>query len=247
MKDSTYNNSFYESRNIETEKSAQHLLKHLFTYYKPNSVIDFGCGVGTWLNVCKGLGVSKIKGFEGPWLDIGHLVIEKENFSHADLTNQIKFDEKFDLAITLEVAEHIKKEKADIFLDNLTSSSDVILFSAALPHQGGVDHVNEQWPTYWIAKFAKRGYKVFDIIRPALWNNSEVKLWYKQNAFLFVKESKHIESLSNHQDNKMYDIVHPQMFLKQVSLRHPLHVAYKDVIKYFPKMTLNAIKRFFSK
>ena len=172
MKDNTYDNSFYESRNNETQKSAQHLLKHLFNYYKPNSVVDFGCGVGTWLDVCKNLGVSKVKGFEGPWLDKAHLVIEKENFSHADLTTQITFEEKFELAITLEVAEHIKKEKADIFLDNLTSSSDVILFSAALPHQGGVDHVNEQWPSYWIPKFAERGYKVYDIIRPGLWNNS---------------------------------------------------------------------------
>jgi SAM-dependent methyltransferase len=247
MKNSTYDKAFYESRHNETKKSAQHLLNHLFNFYKPNSVVDFGCGVGTWLGVCKELGTSKIKGFEGPWLDTVHLVIDKNEFNHADLTTKMTFEEKFDMAITLEVAEHIVKEKADIFLDNLTASSDVILFSAAIPNQGGVDHVNEQWPSYWIAKFAERGYKVVDIIRPALWNNAEVKLWYKQNSLLFVKENKHIEALSQYKDNGMHDIVHPQMFQIQVYYRHPLHVSYKEVIKFFPKMTWNALKRVFKK
>ncbi len=184
---------------------------------------------------------------EGPWLDANHLVIEKDEFEHADLTKPLEFKVKFDLAITLEVSEHVIKNKADVFLDNLTKASDVVLFSAALPNQGGVDHVNEQWPTYWIEKFLQRGFKVYDIIRPAVWNNEEVKLWYKQNALLFVKDGIVIESLKNYKANGMYDVVHPQMFLKEVALRNPLHIYYKVVLKYFPKMTLNAIKRMFSK
>jgi len=247
MKNTSYDNGFYKSRNNETLKSAKHVLDALFSHYKPNSVVDFGCGFGTWVKVCKELGVEKIKGMEGPWLDANHLVIEKDEFEHADLTKPLEFKVKFDLAITLEVSEHVIKNKADVFLDNLTKASDVVLFSAALPNQGGVDHVNEQWPTYWIEKFLQRGFKVYDIIRPAVWNNEEVKLWYKQNALLFVKDGIVIESLKNYKANGMYDVVHPQMFLKQVALRHPLHISYKDVLKYFPKMTLNAIKRMFSK
>jgi cyclopropane fatty-acyl-phospholipid synthase-like methyltransferase len=131
MKNSTYDSAFYESRHIETKKSAQHLLNHLFNLYKPNSVVDFGCGVGTWVKVCKELGVNNVKGLEGPWLDINHLVINKDEFEHADLTKPLSLSKKYDLAITLEVAEHIKENKAECFLDNLTDASDVILFSAA--------------------------------------------------------------------------------------------------------------------
>ena len=71
----------------------------------------------------------------------------------------------------LEVAEHIPPECADIFVESLTwGLAPVIMFSAAVPGQGGTLHLNEQWPAYWASKFAQHGYVLIDCLRPQLWD-----------------------------------------------------------------------------
>ena len=65
--------------------------------------------------------------------------------------------------------------------------SDLVLFSAAIPGQGGTNHVNEQWPEYWAAMFANNSFVCFDVLRPCLWSREKCKWWYIQNALLFAK------------------------------------------------------------
>lgn len=138
-------------------------------------------------------------------------MVDYENeFKAVDLTQKIVLPQKFDMAMSLEVAEHLDEKYSDQFIENITNASDVILFSAAIPGQYGVHHVNEQCVSYWIEKFANKGFQPFDIIRPHFWWDEEVELDYRQNSVIFVKENcyKGIDLASL--EMKIWDIAHPK-------------------------------------
>ena len=84
----------------------------------------------------------------------------------ADLTHPLQLDRQFDLVLSLEVAEHIPAGRAATFIDSLVRHGDAILFSAAIPRQGGEQHINCQWPSWWAELFTQRGYQTFDLVRP---------------------------------------------------------------------------------
>jgi glycosyltransferase involved in cell wall biosynthesis len=71
-------------------------------------------------------------------------------------------------------------------VDSLVRHASVVLFSAAIPDQGGTAHLNEQWPSYWAELFARRGYQAYDAIRPAVWDDQQVAWWYRQNILVFA-------------------------------------------------------------
>ena len=146
-----------------------------------------GCGVGGWLAEASSLGVENIQGFDGDYVARSMLKIPEEYFQPKDLSKPIKCERRFDLALSLEVAEHIDEGDADIFIQNLVDLSDVILFSAAIPGQGGVEHINEQWPEYWINIFSNKGYHFVDCLREKFWDDITITPCYRQNAFLFIK------------------------------------------------------------
>jgi SAM-dependent methyltransferase len=158
---------------------------------KPKTVVDFGCGVGTFLRAFKDLGAEEILGLDGPWLSIDQLskYIDRTTFKETDLEAPVSLSKKYDLAICLEVAEHLKELAADILINTLVRASDVILFSAAVPGQGGQNHINEQWKFYWEAKFNNHGYYFHDVLRPIFWDNKNIAWWYKQNMFLVVRNN----------------------------------------------------------
>ncbi len=227
--------------------SATAVLEQLLRYYSPGSMVDFGCGVGTWLNVAERLGVAEVYGMEGEWLDKAHLVIDQDGFRHADLSKPVELHKRFELAISLEVAEHIADAYADTFVHNLTKAADVVMFSAAIPGQRGSGHINEQWPEYWIEKFAKHGYLPLDIIRPYIWHLPKVKGWYKQNILVYVKSSllDSLPALKAAYDAQytMYNLVHPDTYLRQIELSHPRNASFSKVIKSLPILTVEAISR----
>ncbi len=127
----------------------------------------------------------------------------------------IEVDGRYDLAISVEAAEHLSKDRAQSFVRTLCDASDVVLFSAAVENQGGTGHINEQWQSYWIGLFEAVGYEPFDAIRGALWNNDEVESWYRQNIFLFVNSKKEIpidrEALKR-MEMRIDDVVHPEIY-----------------------------------
>ena len=133
---------------------------------EPRSVVDFGCGNGSWLRVFEELGVNDILGIDLVKLNDNDLLIKQDNIIVRDLSNKINLDRQFGLVICLEVAEHLSDKNSDNLIDNLCTHGDVILFSAAIPGQGGQYHKNEQWHTYWEAKFNQRGYLSYDIFVP---------------------------------------------------------------------------------
>jgi SAM-dependent methyltransferase len=182
-----YTASFYERQSNETHTSSDVIVPLLLELIHPQSVIDVGCGTGSWLRTFGQHGIKELRGFDGPWLDVSKLLIPQELFTHADLEKPLRVDKRFDLAISLEVAEHLHPESAEGFVQSLASLSDVVAFSAAIPFQGGLHHLNEQWPEYWANLFEKKGYVTIDCLRLRLWNEREVHYWYRQNLLIYVK------------------------------------------------------------
>ncbi|MCI5165514.1 MAG: methyltransferase domain-containing protein, partial [Candidatus Electrothrix sp. GM3_4] len=182
-----YGHDFYKDRHNKTIYSATKVISIILDALpKVNSAIDFGCGVGTWLSVLKEKGVCEVQGLDGPWVEKDLLEIPHDNFRQINFEGIISCDKQYDLAISLEVAEHLSDKSAVRFVESLTAASDFILFSAAILFQGGNGHVNEQWPDYWADMFAKRGFVALDIVRSKIWNDSQIPTWYRQNILLYV-------------------------------------------------------------
>jgi hypothetical protein len=138
-------------------------------------------------------GVEDYCGIDAAHLDQSMLEIPAERFSTHDLRKPLQLGRTFDLAVSLEVAEHLPADSADAFVESLTRLADIVLFSAAIPHQGGEEHLNEQWPDYWEAKFTARGYQAIDCLRTRLWDSANVDWWYAQNMMFFATGTKVVE------------------------------------------------------
>lgn len=181
-----YGADFYNAQQDGSVRSALQILPFVFDLVAPRSVCDFGCGTGAWLSAAKMLGAADVLGIDGPHVDVDRLKIERGEFLAHDFETPLTLPRRFDLAISLEVIEHFEDRFADAFLASLTEAAPFILFSAAVPGQGGTNHVNERWPSYWLHKFERRNCCTFDCIRPALWRNKDVEWWYAQNTFLIA-------------------------------------------------------------
>jgi SAM-dependent methyltransferase len=183
---------------------------------KPTSLLDVGCGTGTWLKAFEEKGISDYVGVDADYLDRTLLQIPEAKFKAVDLRTSWTLGRKFDLVISLEVAEHLPEKNADSFVATLVSYAETIVFSAAVPGQGGQNHLNEQWPDYWQRKFLKHGFYFHDVIRPLIWYNNNVDWWYKQNIFLLNK-NKEIAG------KKLQQFLHPD-FVSAVQRRNDQYV-----------------------
>ena len=210
----TYHESFYRDREDGTRSSAEAIVPLLLEHLSPESVVDVGCGTGTWLHAFQRRGVSRLVGLEGPWVSPGMFEVPGAELRTVDLCEPLEASDRFDLAISLEVAEHLPPERAASFVTDLCRLAPVILFSAAVPLQGGHHHVNEQWPEYWAALFREEGYEVVDLVRPTFWNDDRVLVWYRQNTLLFVDpEESSCLPLPEVMPTMPLSVVHPRLYL----------------------------------
>lgn len=199
----------------------QIIVPAIMDWIKPQSVIDAGCGLGTFLRVFAQYGVTDFLGLDGSW--VNKTLLEKnlpiDKFLEVDLEKGFRLDRKFDLAICLEVVEHLGEDSAENFIESLTIASDCILFSAGIPGQFGQNHVNEQWPEYWQQKFETQGYEMLDILRPIFWENKDLARWYKQNIFLVIRKgtNERLKSFKSFSDKQMLALVHPEYYNLRVS------------------------------
>lgn len=184
-----YDTAFYNRIRAGSSRSAEIVLPIVFEWLgRPASVVDVGCGSGAWLATSQALGVGDILGMDGEYVDLETLLIPRDKFVPVDLTAPPQAPRRFDLAISMEVGEHLPTASSSAYVRLLAGLSDRILFSAAIPGQGGVNHVNEQRPSFWEDLFAREGYVLLDAIRPQVWHNPGVEPFYAQNAVLFVKK-----------------------------------------------------------
>jgi len=150
------------------------------------SVVDFGCGEGTWLRVFQDHGVETVLGIDGDYVSRERLLIDQAHFRAQNLALPVRLDRTYDLAMSLEVAEHLPTRASRSFVESLVRAAPVVLFSAAIPGQEGTQHTNEQWPEFWQKLFRSFDYECLDLIRPKILLQSGVEWWYKQNTFLYV-------------------------------------------------------------
>lgn len=216
-----YEPYFYSRRFEWTAQAAGRILDLVLPRLPPvRSALDVGCGVGAWLSVLRERGVEDLAGIDGAWVDEKLLKIPADQFRRADLSGPLSLERRFDLAICLEVAEHLPPDRADGFVAELAGAADFVLFSAAIPFQGGYGHVNEQWQSYWADRFAHRGFAVRDWIRPRLWTDAAIPVWYRENLLLFVAERR-LGELAPASDGRPdavmpLDLVHPEAYLSKV-------------------------------
>ena len=206
----TYTPDFFKAISASASESAAVLLPCVFELVgTPTSILDVGCGTGAWLATARELGVAETIGVDGDYLPPEQLVISPNEFVAADLTKPLDLQRRFDVVMTLEVAEHLDEQAASGFVRSLAAHGDVILFSAATPGQGGNHHVNERLPSYWVDLFAAEGYQLFDLVRPRVWADERVMFYYRQNALLFAT-GEPAERLLRVPRPPIVDIVHPE-------------------------------------
>lgn len=267
----SYTEEFYEYVREGSKESAKEIIPIIFEFIQPKSVIDVGCGVGTWLSVFQAHGVEDVWGIDGDYVDKNAIEIPKERFLTFDLKSPFRFNRQFDLVVSLEVGEHLPNECAETFVDSLTKLAPVILFSAAIPFQGGTQHVNEQWQDYWVKHFQNKGYVAIDCIRNRVWENERVEFWYAQNMLVFAKR-EYLELEGAYLLKQQFEstnifqrsIVHPSKYLevvekylaetkaaqwyaaeaeKYLAAAEPKNMSLKKVISALPIVIINTLKR----
>lgn len=178
--------SHYDDRYFKwhKDKTRDYAIRNMDWYikeFKPTSVIDYGCGIGAYLESALSNNIINIKGF-----DIGgdNVKMHTEKsvqpyIKYLDCTLPL-ITEIYDCTISLETGEHIEPIMSDQFVLNIVNSTKktgTILFSAAQPGQGGSGHINCQTKEFWKEKFLRNSFsydkKLTDFI---------TKNWAIQNA-----------------------------------------------------------------
>jgi hypothetical protein len=239
---------YVHHESVHNFTAAEEMVPFMISLLEPNSVVDVGCGIATWLKVFSDNGITDFLGIDGNYVDRNRLKIKSTSFIEFDLETFYSSQRKFDLAISLEVAEHLKEESASVFIKSLTNLSDVVIFSAAIPNQGGQNHLNEQEPSYWISKFEEEGFQCFDILRPVFWENKKVDCWYRQNIFLFTKKGTLIEKIKSFNTFSNHHLVHPELLkikegvLKSQKNNNDVIVSGKKGMRFYFETLFMALK-----
>lgn len=236
MSDATATQSYFYDEELHTPLSAQEIVREIQGLFNIDSVADFGCGKGQFLAAFKQSGVKSLHGYDGHWArEAFAQTLSPGEFTAVNFEDISTFTPpRTDLALSLEVAEHIGEANADEFVALLCRASDIVVFSAALPRQGGQHHVNEQPLTYWIEKFAEQGYQGFDALRSRLWQNENIEVWYRQNIFVFVKNERVTNELATKLQPTSFplDIVHPEFYEQRIGeYESRLDTIYQGKIK----------------
>ena len=207
------NKLYQHQEKIYNTTAAEIVVPVILDYFSCNSVLDVGCGTGTWLKIFRQHGVRDVVGIDSPYVDKSRLLITDDEFIAHDLTRSFNLRRRFDVLLCLEVAEHLPDSASNSLIESLCSHSNTIVFSAAIPGQGGQYHVNEQWSAYWQEKFQRCGYERFDIIRPKVWDDARVDLWYKQNIFVFSNN----RVLDKYSGPSVTAEIHPNMWNMKIA------------------------------
>ena len=182
-----------------------------------SSIVHVGCASGEWLAEARRHGITDVMGIEGPWPEFDGLEVDSPTLARIDYTQPFTLDRRFDLALCIEIAEHLPPERAASFVTDLCRLAPVVAFAAAIPFQGGLGHVNEQWPAYWEQHFAAAGYVMVDAVRRRMWHAPGGPGYIAQNLLLAVEESRlgsypALEQERLRNSGPVLSLVHPDVF-----------------------------------
>jgi len=219
----TYGATFFAAIEEGSRRSAEAVVPLLIELFAPRSVVDVGSGGGFWAAACLAGGVPDGVAIDGPWVPGAARVVPPERFLEHDLSKPLSLDRTFDLALCLEAAEHLPASAASELVRCLTEAAPVVVFSAALPGQGGVGHINEQPASHWARLFGSRNYLCFSDIRRRIWNNGAVEVWYRQNLLCFVRQSELARwgarlTSPIHPDDPLLDVAHPTLLARHKAM-----------------------------
>lgn len=236
-----YDADFYRQTLEGVARSARTIVPMLIKHFPIRSAVDFGCGCGAWLRALEENGITDVTGYDGDYVDRSLLLIDPTKFMSVDLQESFEIDRTFDLAISLEVAEHLPGEFAEALIRRLVRVAPAVLFSAAIPGQGGICHVNEQWQDYWRNIFKSFDFHPIDLIRPAIWGRPDIEFWYQQNIILYCSgvflKNTHLQKVP---DNVSLNSVHPCLY--EVRLAKP-ELSLRGALKTLPTLMRTAIVR----
>jgi len=172
------------TKNVHTILGAKTALPYLFNGIQPQSLLDVGCGMGTWIRAVIDYGITDICGIDAFSLADRALLFPSTFFHQQDLTQPWNLGRKFDIVLCLEVGEHLPPDRALILIESLVAHAEHVVFSGACPGQSGQHHVNCQWPEYWQRLFNAKGYACEDDVRWRIWDFGAIEPWYRQNVFM---------------------------------------------------------------
>jgi SAM-dependent methyltransferase len=216
---SPYDSDFFENIAAGSLRSARVVVPMVLDLMgAPASIVDVGCGTGSWLRAFMECGIDDVLGVDGDYVSDEQLEIPIDHFRSMDLTQPIPLGRVFDLVLCLEVAEHLHASSADALVESLTALGSTVLFSAAIPYQGGREHVNEQWPEYWAEKFRTHGFSALDPFRARLWADDHVEPWFAQNLVLYVADDRvsreaRLETERARTGGVLLSLVHPRVYV----------------------------------
>jgi len=246
---SPYGRDFYNSQAAGSLRSAQEIVPLVLDLVPAQRIVDVGCGTGTWLSVFAEHGATEILGVDGGYVSPAMLRIPQKSFIAANLPEIPHIQgAPFDLVVSLEVAEHLQAVKADAFVDLLTRLGPIVLFSAAIPFQGGAHHVNEQWPEYWEARFSSHGFVAIDCMRSKIWGNTQIDWWYAQNLLVYAKRDelgrfpRLEEALQKSLNPAQLSLVHPRHYLASRAAADPKNCSLRTLLSALPSVAVRAFR-----
>jgi hypothetical protein len=194
------------TKNRHTAQGCAVALSVLFGSDIPKSLLDVGCGTGTWLAAATELGVTNLLGVDGVAVPEKSLHVPKSKIELRDLSTPFDLGRRFDAALCLEVGEHLPEASAGGLISSIVEHTDTVFFSAACPGQPGQHHVNCQWPVYWQELFNRQGFACDDVLRWQIWDDVRIEPWYRQNVFRARRDPA---AAGN--ESRIRSVVHPEI------------------------------------
>jgi len=236
VKSYTYEDGFFNNEDRLAFKSAKIIVPYILKHIKLKSVLDVGCGTGSWLSVFQKHGINLVCGLDSH-RKYKYLRISRNAFRFQNFEKMIEIPEKYDLTISLEVAEHISPSQSQRFVDDLCKISNIVIFSAATPGQGGENHINENDLEYWRNLFRINGYYTYDLLRKQFDSNFNIAPWYRFNTLIYANK----EGTENMSNTLLKEFISENDALK--SYESFFWKLRKIIIRFFPHIFVTLISK----